>query len=54
MSGKITLPERDIMERSTASKTSRFSEYFIKNYINELSDSKEVKDVKIESGDFQI
>jgi hypothetical protein len=54
VSGKTTLPERDIMERSTASKTSRFSEYFIKNYINELSDSKEVKDVKIESGDFQI
>ena len=51
VSGKSTIAERDLMERSTASKTSRFSEYFIKNYVKNLSDSTEVK---MESGDFQI
>ena len=51
VSGKSSIAERDLMERSTASKTSRFSEYFIKNYVKNLSDSTEVK---MESGDFQI
>ncbi len=52
VSGKIAMSERDLMERSTASKTSRFSEYFMKNYVKDLTVNS--SEIKMESGDFQI
>jgi len=54
VSGKLVTTERDLMERSTASKTSRFSEYFIKNYFKDVANSGDNTEVKTEPGDFQI